>query len=233
MKPPRTLVAAALAGALLCPTSPADAREAAHAAPAAARLNSQVTIHPFYHQQKYRHTFRISGQVRYSEGADVYAKAGVQVSLLRRPAGSTRWSRIGTDKTSQATKPTYKFSVVARTNSTYRVRFAGTKRLEPSQTNAKVYVHRRVPTRLLRPRPHDLKLAGHVEPAWRHNQVRLVKRGCKTCNWHVVRRQRTSGTSHFKFSLDAPRKGSSYYRVQVPGTVKYASSVSATYRTYR
>jgi hypothetical protein len=231
MKPTRTAVVAVLTAALLYPTGPAGAEPTAPPADLA-RLNSQVTIHPFYHHQKYRHTFRISGQVRYSEGGNVYAKAGVQVRLLRRPTGSTQWASIGTDKTSQTTKPTYAFSVVARTNSTYRVRFAGTKRLQPSHADARVSVHRRVPTRLRRPQPDNLKLAGHVEPAWRHNQVRLVKRGCKSCNWHVVRRQRTSGTSHFRFSLGAPRSGSWYYRVQVPGTYRYASSVSATYRTY-
>jgi hypothetical protein len=236
MKLLRVLVVAAATTGLLLPLGPVSGTSAAGGQPvrakALARLNTRVTIHPFYHHQKYRHRFPISGQVRYYSGGNVYAKAGATVTLLRRPAGSSNWSRIGRDKTSHTTKPTYAFSVLARGNASYRVRFAGTRRLQPSRAQARVLVHRRVPSHLRHPRPDVVKLVGHVEPAWRHRHVRLVKRSCRSCSWHVVRQHRTNGRSHFRFGLRAPRSGSWYFRVRVPGTSRFAPSISATYRTY-
>ena len=234
MQLPRALAAGVVTAALLpvgsagASPAPAQSGEAA----ALARRDSRVTIHPFYHHQKYRQTFRISGQVRYSDAGNVYAKAGAGVTLWRRPAGSGAWSRVGRDKTSHTTKPTYAFRVRARSNSTYRVRFAGTKRLQPSTARTKVSVHRNVVSQMRKGNAGDLKLAGQIEPAWRHRAVRLVKRGCRSCSWHVVRRQRTGGRSRFTFDVGAPRTGSWYFRVQVPGTTRFAPSISATYRTF-
>lgn len=231
----RTFAAAVLTAGLVVPTAPAaaspPASTASPAAVAAARLETRVTIHPYFRHQKYRESFRLSGQVRYRVGGSVYAAQGARVTLLRQPAGSNRWTTIGTDRTNRTDKPTYAFSVVARFNATYQVRFAGNTRLQPARAEGRVWVHRKVPSHTAQ-RSGGLRLVGQVNPDWRHRRVVLQKRSCRTCSWHAVRRQRTSAESGFNFGLDAPRSGSWFYRVAVPRTTRYAVSHSASYRTF-
>jgi hypothetical protein len=195
--------------------------------------NTWVVVHPHHHHKRFGSHLRLSGQVRYRSHGSVFAAAGVKVRLLRRPAGSGTWRRIGSDKTSHAVKPTYSFGVKVRGNADYRVVFHGNRHLQPSRKAVHLWVHRKLPAKIVQVTSSDLQLVGHVVPRYRHKNVKLQKRDCRHCSWHTIRHQRTNSKSHYSFDVGAPRSGSWFFRVKTAKTRRFARSYSATFRTFR
>jgi hypothetical protein len=232
MRPLRALSAIPLSLGLLAAPASAVAMTGSESAPLAG-TSTWVVIHTFPHNQLFGQLFTISGQVRFQQGGSTYALQNAGVVLLRRPAGSSVWTTIASGRTNAANKPTYAFTVRARENSRYRVRFVGSRGYAPAHANVKVSVHRRLPSRLRQITASRLRLVGHVVPTWSGRRVRLFQRGCRHCAWRPLRSELTSSRSRFRFRVGAPRSGYWYFQVRVHGTTAFAPSVSATYRTYR
>jgi hypothetical protein len=232
MRPLRALAAISLSLALFTAPASAAAMTGGESAPLTT-TSTWVVIHAFPHNQLFGQLFTISGQVRFQQGGSTYALQNAPVVLLRRRAGSTAWTRIASGRTNAANKPTYAFTVRAKENSRYRVRFVGSEGYAPAHANAKVSVHRRLPSRLRQITASRLRLVGHVVPTWSGRRVRLFQRRCRHCAWRAVQSEVTSSRSRFRFGVGAPRSGYWYFQVRVHGTTAFAPSASATYRTYR
>jgi hypothetical protein len=195
--------------------------------------NTWVVVHPYHHNKLYGAHLKLSGQVRYRSHGSVFAAAGVKVRLLRRPNGSSNWKRIDSDTTSNTAKPTYSFGATARGNADYRVAFRGNSYLQPSRKTVPLFVHRKLPAKVVQVSPTDLQLVGHVVPKYAHKNVKLQKRDCTGCSWHTIRHQRTTSRSHFSFDIGAPRSGSWYFRVKTAASTRFTVSYSATFRTFK
>lgn len=214
------------------PTSTAHHKQSVQADRALAR-NTWVVVHPYHHNKLYGAHLKLSGQVRYRSHGSVFAAAGVKVRLLRRPNGSSNWKRIDSDTTSNTAKPTYSFGATARGNADYRIAFRGNSHLQPSRKTVPLFVHRKLPAKIVQVSPTDLQLVGHVIPKYAHKNVKLQKRDCTGCSWHTIRHQRTTSRSHFSFDIGAPRSGSWYFRVKTAASTRFAVSYSATFRTFK
>jgi hypothetical protein len=195
--------------------------------------NTWVAVHPYHHNKLYGGHVKLSGQVRYRSHGSVFAAAGVKVTLLRRPNGSSTWKSIDSDTTSNTAKPTYSFGATARGNADYRVAFRGNSYLQPSHKTVPLFVHRKLPAKIVQVNPADLQLVGRVVPKYAHKNVKLQKRNCSSCAWHTIRHQRTNSRSHFSFDVGAPRSGSWYFRVKTAASARFAASYSATFRTFQ
>jgi hypothetical protein len=230
------LTGVALVVSLLGVPVSAEAAQPAQAAADSAkahRRNTWVVVHPYHHHKRFGAHLKLSGQLRYRSHGSVFAATGVKVRLLRRPAGSHHWRRIGSDTTSHAAKPTYSFGAKTRGNADYRVVFRGNPHLQPSRKTVHLFVHRKLPAKVVQVSPTDLQLVGHVVPRYRHHKVKLQKRDCRRCAWHTIRHQRTTSRSHFSFDVGAPRSGSWYFRVKTARSTRFAVSYSATFRTFK
>jgi hypothetical protein len=195
--------------------------------------NTWVVVHDYHHNKLYGGHLKLRGQVRYRSHGSVFAAAGVKVRLLRRPNGSSNWKRIDSDTTSNTAKPTYSVGATAGGNADYRVVFRGNSHLQPSRKTVPLFVHRKLPAKIVQVSPTDLQLVGHVVPKYAHKNVKLQKRDCTGCSWHTIRHQRTNSRSHFSFDIGAPRSGSWYFRVKTAASTRFATSYSATFRTFQ
>jgi hypothetical protein len=77
-----------------------------------------------------------------------------------------------------------------------------------------------------------LVLRGDVDPGHEERIVVIQKRGCKSCSWFVFRKVRADDEGRFRVRIDAPRKGSWFWRAAVREYGGYAASYSTTWRTW-
>ena len=214
------------------PTRSTPLTAAVQAAKATPR-NTWVVVHPYHHNKLYGGHLKLTGQVRYRSHGSVFAAAGVKVRLLRRPNGASTWKRIDSDTTSNTAKPAYSLGATARGNADYRVAFHGNSYLQSSRKTVPLFVHRKLPAKIVQVTATDLQLLGHAVPKYAHKNVKLQKRDCTGCAWHTIRHQRTNSRSHFSFDVGAPRSGSWYFRVKTAASTRFATSYSATFRTFQ
>ena len=214
------------------PTRSTPLTAAVQAAKATPR-NTWVVVHPYHHNKLYGGHLKLTGQVRYRSHGSVFAAAGVKVRLLRRPNGASTWKRIDSDTTSHTAKPAYSLGATARGNADYRVAFHGNSYLQSSRKTVPLFVHRKLPAKIVQVTATDLQLLGHAVPKYAHKNVKLQKRDCTGCAWHTIRHQRTNSRSHFSFDVGAPRSGSWYFRVKTAASTRFATSYSATFRTFQ
>ena len=93
-----------------------------------------------------------------------------------------------------------------------------------------------LPERTVSSRVTDVKnrltLRGDVDPGHEERLVTIQKRGCKSCSWFTYRKVRADGEGRFRVRIDAPRKGSWFWRAAVREYGGYAASYSTTWRTW-
>jgi hypothetical protein len=93
-----------------------------------------------------------------------------------------------------------------------------------------------LPERTITSRVTDVKnrlvLRGDVDPGHEERIVVIQKRGCKSCSWFVFRKVRADDEGRFRVRIDAPRKGSWFWRAAVREYGGYAASYSTTWRTW-
>lgn len=77
-----------------------------------------------------------------------------------------------------------------------------------------------------------LTLRGAVDPGHEQRIVRIQKRACGSCGWFTYRKVRTDERARFAVRIDAPRKGSWFWRAKVREYGGYATSYSQVWRTW-
>lgn len=105
----------------------------------------------------------------------------------------------------------------------------------PATADPKPY--RQVGGKIVNVTQHKLAFKGKVfgaqERAYAGRITWLQKKTCRSCNWRVVKRERTNSHTRYRYPVGAPRHGKWFYRVVVPETRVYRKSFSDVYYTYR
>jgi hypothetical protein len=154
------------------------------------------------------------------------AKAGVGVTLQRRPATSTTWSDVETKTTDQQGNAA--FTTRPRVNTSYRA----LARTTPEQTSpeALVMVAPLVGFRVSDSTPRAgqrVRFAGTVRP--RHNGRRVsIQRRSSTGTWVTVRRARLKAatTRYSKYAVRVRVRRTGTYRVRLAAHADHAAGVS-------
>ncbi len=214
-------VAAATAPAQGASTPPADA-----APLAAGRHATDIRFLDFDHTREYGNTTVIRGQVAVPSLGG--AAKGVRVKLYRRLQGSSRWNHLDTRFTSHSSFPKFRFTAGSRANADYRVAYAGNNKLKPSRSSTGVSVYRRIRAKL---EDGTGRFHGHIAPHYAHRTVYLDKRSCGSCGWHQVKSDHTGRRGRFSFTVGAPRRGRSFWRVATPASTKFIQSFSSVFTT--
>ncbi len=229
MKSVRSTLAAATAAGLLglpltasaAPTpSDADVRQATM------RYNTSIRFLNFDHTRGYGTSFHIRGQVVVPALGG--AVRGVRVTLYRKLNGSSHWARLTTRRTSQQARPKFRFTTAARANADYRVAYRGSNKLQPSRDATAVSVNRHFEAKL---EDGTGRFHGRVSPRYAHRIVSLDRRTCATCGWHRVRSQHAGRHGSFSFTVNAPRKGTYYWRTSTAASTRFIRSHSAVFTT--
>ena len=83
----------------------------------------------------------------------------------------------------------------------------------------------------------DLIFRGEVfgsrERPYDNRITRLQKKTCRSCEWRVVRSERTNDQARFRYGVGAPRRGKWFFRAVVPPTREYRRSYSRVWYTKR
>lgn len=79
----------------------------------------------------------------------------------------------------------------------------------------------------------QLQLRAHVKGDYSRKITHLMKKNCKSCNFHQVNKKRTDATGHVRYNVGAPRTGRWYYKVRTPETKRFRTSFSPTFYTYQ
>lgn len=86
-------------------------------------------------------------------------------------------------------------------------------------------------------RQQDLVFRGEVfgsrERPYDNRITRLQKKMCRSCDWQVVRSDRTNDRARFRYGVAAPRRGKWFFRAVVPPTREYLRSYSRVWYTQR
>lgn len=79
-----------------------------------------------------------------------------------------------------------------------------------------------------------LLMKGDVEPGHADKPVFVQRRDClkPRCDWRPYERVQTNDAGRFRVFLEAPRKGSDYYRARVREHGGYAESFSQVWRVW-
>lgn len=185
--------------------------------------------------------FKIVGQVFLLLGDSPAPLPSQTVELERRAMGADSWEVVATATTKETTLPNgdkhimYTFKRVADRTAKFRVRFEpdeGSEAIGGSVSDAGdldptlVRVHRRMPIRLLQPRPSRLFMAGTVTPLYARQRVAVLRKTCRTCDWAPYARPRTNRNGEYQVRLSAPQEGSHYFVARVPGSRGFAPSSS-------
>ncbi len=194
------------------------------------RYDTAIRFLDFDHVRGYGSSVNVRGQVRAKIGSRVGALQGVQVTLLRRLDGSSRWLPLDTDYTSQRRQPKFEFSVRAKANAHYKAVYAGSLHFQRSTNTTGVSVYRIIDAAL---EDGTGRFHGRVHPRFAHRRIELQRRACPSCGWRGVDSDRTTGRSRFAFSVGAPRHGRTWWRVSVPATSAYIHSYSGIFTTQR
>ena len=72
---------------------------------------------------------------------------------------------------------------------------------------------------------------GDVE-AYRRGLVIVQRKKCYDCTWERHDMVRTGERGRFRSRIEAPKRGSAYWRAKVPASDGYERSYSATWETY-
>jgi hypothetical protein len=154
------------------------------------------------------------------------AKAGVAVTLQRRPATSATWSDVETKPTDQ--KGDAAFTTRPRVNTLYRA----IARTTPEQTSAEslVQVAPLVGFRVSDSTPHSgqrVRFAGTVRP--RHNGRRVsIQRRSSTGTWVTVKRARLRAATrtYSKYATRVRVRRTGTYRVRLAPHADHAEGLS-------
>lgn len=169
----------------------------------------------------------ITGQVVYydTEAGDEYAVSDAEVTLEKRALGTATWTYVGTDVAS-GFWPWFEFDQTARSNTQYRVTYAGDETYGPSQDAVTVKVHRKVSANLVEPRHNVFFLKGRVTPSFAGRRVVLMRRTCSYCRWRELSAQRATSTSTYRFRLPLPPRGTYYFKAMVAKDSLFLKSFS-------
>jgi hypothetical protein len=129
----------------------------------------------------------------------------------------------------------FTFRRVADRTASYRVRYAGSTDSDAIAGSlsddgkadpVRVRVHRKMPIRLLQPKPSRIDLAGSVTPLYGHQRVVVLRKTCKKCTWRKFASPMTDGKGHYRVRLSVPRTGSHYFIARAAASKKLALSYS-------
>lgn len=232
MKLPQTLLVGLSAVALLTIPGPAHAAKPATAEPSAVTASGRYdTAIRFLNSdtvRKYGTSTTIRGQVVATVNGSQGAVAGVEVKLFRKLNGTTSWRYLATGYTSSTTYPHFRFTADSLGNASYRVRFAGSARLQASRNQKPVHVYRPITGRI---EDGTGRFHGRVTPTYAHRTIYLDKRSCGTCSWKRERTDLTRIHGRYSFRVGAPRTGRWFWRVSTPATTAFIRSYSGVFTT--
>lgn len=156
-----------------------------------------------------------------------------KVELLRRIAGQDTWTILATD----TLEPTFYFTTTSTGTADYVVRYSGgtvnsTSSYAPSQVGTTLKGKRKV-TLAGEKVSGKLFIYGHVGPDYAGKVVYVHKKACGSCAWKKVGEVRTGTSANYRYRVYAPRSGSWYYRVRVPGVLpRWEATQVGSIRTY-
>ncbi len=194
----------------------------------ASRYDTSIRFLDFDHTRAFMTRTHIRGQVAATIAGRRGGLKAVRVTLYRKIAGTRTWKYVGATRTSRTDYPKFRFAPRSVANATYRVRFAGNDRLQPSRNVTAVAVHRNFNPRMEDGTGH---FHGKMGPRYAHRLVALEKRACATCGWRKVSTDRTGDYSRWSFKVGAPRDGRWWWRVSTPSSTRYIRSFSGIYTT--
>lgn len=232
MKHMQALLVGLSTAALLAIPGPAEAAKPPTAEPSAAvaagRYDTSIRFLNSDSVRKYGTSTTIRGQVVATVNGSQGAVAGLQVKLFRKLNGTTSWRYLDTAYTSSTTYPQFRFTANSLGNASYRVRFAGDARLQPSRNQRLVQVYRPITGRI---EDGTGRFHGRVTPNYAHRTIHLDKRSCGTCSWNRVRTDLTRIHGRYSFRVGAPRTGRWFWRVSTPATTAFIRSYSGVFTT--
>ncbi|HSE70118.1 MAG TPA: hypothetical protein VLA97_05105 [Nocardioidaceae bacterium] len=218
------LVSVSLLGLPAVAAAPANAAES---------YTTRVVMKIAQARALYNTSVGIAGQAVYTDtDGQTYAVPGGTAVLERQFAGTRTWKRIATDDYTSS----FYFTVTARQNATYRVRYLGTTdglgNAYSASANSRILkVARDLNDRGVK-RSGKLLLKGRVAPAYARQVVYVDRKTCERCAWRSYSRVRTTSRSTFSARVQAPRSGAWYYRARITSSKKFITSYSDTYRAY-
>lgn len=219
---------AALLSLPIAPTGSAAPVSESQAASSTTRYDTSIRFLSFDSIRRYGTATRIRGQVVATTATGTGAVAGARVTVSRRLAGTTAWTKLGTSVTTNTKYPHFRFTAASVGNARYRVRFAGNSSLEPSRNQTSARVYRSITGRI---EDGSGRFHGRVTPRYGKRWVRLEKRSCGTCGWHRVRTARAGPRGGYSFKVGAPRSGKWYFRVSTAATTRFIRSYSGVFTT--
>ena len=183
--------------------------------------------------------FDIVGQVFLLVGDPATPFPNQTVTLERRTSTSAPWSPVGQATTVETTLSNgekhymFTFHRVADRTASFRVRYAGSGEAiggslsdDGTAKPVLVRVHRKMPIRLLQPKPSRIDLAGSVTPLFARHRVTVLRKTCAACAWRSFATPLTDSRGRYRVRLSVPRKGSHYFRARTPATNGFSQSYS-------
>lgn len=238
MRPLRSILVCAVTVSLLgfpgaataanAPTAGSQPTDSPVASQLAGRRDTSIRYLDFDHTRTYGSRSVVRGQVAAWVRGEHRALQGVHVRLYRKVSGTHSWNFLASRRTSETSRPQFRFGVTSIANSTYKVVFGGNRAYRGARNTTVVLVHR-----ALSPRMEDRTGAfhGRVTPRYPHRFVHLEKRACATCSWQRVRSNRTGDYGVWRFVVNAPASGRWWWRASTPASQRFIWSYSGVYTT--
>lgn len=185
--------------------------------------------------------FQIVGQVFLLFGDSPAPLPNVTVVLERRRQAGHPWAEVATTTTKETTLPNgekhimFTFNRVADRTESYRVRYDGDPESEaigPSKSDdgdldpAVVRVQRKMPIRLVQPKPSRIYMAGSVTPRYARQRVTVLRKTCAKCAWKSYARPLTDAKGRYRVRLSAPRRGAHFFVARARASQGFAQSRS-------
>ncbi len=238
MCPLRSILVAALAVSLLglpevataanAPTNGSEPADSIAPSQVAGGRDTAIRFLDFDHTRVYGAPASVRGQVTTRVQGGRRALQGVHVRLYRKVNGTGSWRFIASRRTSETSRPQFKFAATSIANSAYKVVFGGNSTYRRSHKTTVVLAYR-----ALNPRLEDRTgiFHGRVAPRYPHRVVYLDKRVCARCGWQRVRITRTGDHGFWRFVVNAPASGRWWWRAGTPASTRFVRSYSGIYTT--
>lgn len=181
--------------------------------------NLNVTDSPFDAPYMWGGGFYVSGTI--TDPSGIESPSGGQAVLQVLTTSNPVWTTIGTDDS-----PGYLFfdaDYAFSENAQYKVVFTGSAALSSYDDNyvagESVAIAAPVTRKVAFSNPRGTLIKGKVTPNYGKKKVKVAKKVGK--RWVKYRTFKTTSAGRYRFTLPAPRRGKTQWRITVPGNTQY------------
>ena len=191
------------------------------AAPSQATENLTTTtaIEPSTTQAAYGDEFYVNGSVIGSDGGSVYDGT---VTLWKLPAGGAAWEAVAT-----ATAGGYLgfYDLKADGNAQFKITYSGYTAVNTYEdtyaASESLPFTVAVTRKVVFNNPKGTLIKGKVTPNYGNKKIKVQKKVGK--KWKKYKTFKTTSAGKYKFTLPAPRRGKTQWKISVPGNTQFTT----------